>query len=232
MTPSRANLAFLVVILAAQLLVGLGLLDRRASRPALTPPPSHAVSLASALGDGEFFFRGGVMRMMTIGVTGGELVPMRELDYGDLTGWFSLLDSFDPRSLTVPYLAAYWYGFTPNTPDARYIIDYLLSRATFDAKHGWRWRVQAMYLAKHRLGDLELALSIAEDLAARDDPEAPYWVEHMPAFMLEGLGEREAALILLMSIMESTPDMSDDERDALNRAIERLNDEEPSGETR
>ena len=166
------------------------------------------------------------------GVTGGELVPMRELDYGDLTGWFSLLDSFDPRSLTVPYLAAYWYGFTPNTPDARYIIDYLLSRATFDAKHGWRWRVQAMYLAKHRLGDLELALSIAEDLAARDDPEAPYWVEHMPAFMLEGLGEREAALILLMSIMESTPDMSDDERDALNRAIERLNDEEPSGETR
>ena len=231
MTPARANLAFLAFVLVAQVLVGFGLLDRRASQPALTPPPTREVAVASALGDGEFFFRNGALKMLNIGVGGGELVPMRDLDYADLTGWFSLLDSLDPRSLVVPYLAAYWYGFTPNTADARYIITYLLERAAQDEAYGWRWRVQAMFLAKHRLGDLRLALAIAEDLASRDDPQAPYWVKHMPAFMMESLGEREAALILLTGIMESKPDMSDDERDALNRAIERLN-EEASGETR
>ena len=231
MTASHGNLAFLALVLAAQVLVGLGLLDTRARQAALEPPPSHGVALASTLGDGEFFFRKGVLKLMNVGVSGGELVPMKDLDYAALTGWFHLLDRFDPRSLAVPYLAAYWYGFTPNVTDSRYIIDYLLARAEFDTKEGWRWRVQAMFFAKHRLGDLELALEIAEDLAGRDGPEAPYWVEHMPAFMLEGLGEREAALILLVGIMESKPDMSDDERDALTRAIDRLT-EEPFGETK
>lgn len=231
MVRSRGDLALVTVLLAAQVLVGYGLLDQRAQHRTLTPPPSHDVALAGALGDGEFFFRNGLMKLINLGVTGGELVPMKELDYGDLTGWFYLLDSFDPRSVGVPYLAAYWYGFTPITSDSRYIIDYLLARAAFDAHDGWRWRVQAMFFAKHRLGDLELALAIAEDLAARDDPEAPYWVKHLPAFMLESLGEHETALILLMSIMESKPDMSDDERFALQVAIDRLT-EETSGETK
>jgi len=228
---SPGNLAFLAVVLTAQVLVGYGLLDRRASQMVLTPPPSHEVALASALGDGEFFFRKGVLELTNIGVTGGTLVPMKELDYADLTGWFSLLDTFDPRSMAVPYLAAYWYGFTPNRPDSRYVIDYLLARAEIDPLQGWRWRVQAMFFAKHRLGDLDLALEIAENLAARDDPEAPFWVKHMPAFMLEGMGEREAALILLAGIMESKPDMADDERQILIDAIERLT-EETSGETK
>lgn len=229
MLRTRGDLALVAALLAAQVTVGFGLLDRRAQERTLAPPPTREVALASALGDGEFFFRTGLLKLINLGVTGGELVPMKELDYGDLTGWFYLLDSLDPRSVTVPSLAAYWYGFTPKTADSRYIIDYLLSRAEFDAHDGWRWRVQAMFFAKHRLGDLELALAIAQDLAARDDPEAPYWVEHMPAFMLEGLGENEAALILLVSIMESKPEMSGDERFALQIAIDRLT-EEPSGE--
>lgn len=230
MLKARADLALVAVLLAAQVTVGYALLDRRAQGHTLTPPPTREVALASALGDGEFFFRNGLLKLLNLGVTGGKLVPMKELDYDDLTGWFYLLDSLDPRSFVVPYLASYWYGFTPKTEDSRYVIDYLLARAAFDAKEGWRWRVQAMFFAKHRLGDLELALAIAEDLAASDDPEAPYWVEHMPAFMLESLGETEAALILLMSIMESKPEMSDDERFALQIAIDRLI-EEPSGET-
>ena len=230
MTQARGNLAFLAFVLAAQVLVGYGLLDRRAASEALAPPPSHDVALASALGDGEFFFRKGVLMLANIGVSGGVLVPMKELDYADLTGWFSLLDSFDARSMAVPYLASYWYGFTPNTADSRHVIDYLLARAAIDPQEGWRWRVQAMFLAKHRLEDLDLALAIAQDLAGRDDPRAPFWVAHMPAFILNDMGESEAALILLGGIMESKPDMTDDERAILSEAIERLN-QEMSGET-
>ena len=230
MLRARGDLLVLVLLLACQIAVGAGLLDRRARNVVIAPAPSQEAGLAGALGDGQFLFRHGVLKLLNVGVTGGELVPMKELDYELLTGWMYLLDSLDPRSLIVPYLAAYWYGFTPDTEDSRAIIDYLLARAEIDPAHGWRWRVQALYFAKHRLGDLDLALAIAEDLAARDDPAAPYWVEHMPAFVLEEMGEREAALILLVGIMESEPNLSDDERDALTRAIERLR-AEPIEET-
>ena len=52
----------------------------------------------------------------------------------------------------------------------------------------------------------------------------------MPAFILNDMGDSEAALILLGGIMESKPDMADDERAILSEAIERLN-QEMSGET-
>lgn len=214
-----------VVMLAAQLAVGGALLERQAMTTVLPPAPTVDGARASALGDGEFFFRNGVLKLLNVGVTGGDLVPLRELDYAALAGWMRLLDRLDARSNIVPYLAAYWYGYTPNKPDSRHIVGYLLERAEVDASHGWQWRVMAMHLAKHRLEDDALALEIAQDLAARDDPAAPYWTAHMPAFVLEGMGEREAALILLVGILETKPDLSDDERDALLRAIDRLTDD-------
>lgn len=229
MSGLRRDALLLALLLAGQLMIGAWLLDHRAQARVLPPPPTLEGAFASALGDGEFFFRNGVLKILNVGVTGGELVPMKELDYGDLSGWFLLLDRLDSRSIIVPYLASYWYGFTPNRPDARYVIDYLLERAAIDPLHGWEWRVVAMYLAQHRLQDLALALEIAEESAALEDPEAPYWVAHMPAFLMEGLGEREAALILLVSILETKPDLSAEERDALTRAIVRLQ-EDTSGE--
>lgn len=230
MPARRRDVLLVVLALSCQLLVGAWLLDHRARAAVLAPPPTEAGALASALGDGEFFFRNGVLKLLNMGVTGGDLVPMKELDYRDLTAWFGLLDRLDARSIVVPYLASYWYGHTPSRPDSRYVIDYLLERAEIDPKHGWHWRVVAMHLADHRLQDQALALAIAEESAALDDPEAPYWVEHMPAFLLEGLGEREAALILLVGILETKPDLSDEERDALARAIDRL-EADTSGET-
>lgn len=230
MVVPRRDLLLLALPLACQVLVGAWLLDHRAQASVLPPPPSEAGALASALGDREFFFRNGVLKVLNVGVTGGDLVPIRELDYGTLAAWFRLLDRLDSRSIIVPYLASYWYGHTPNRPDSRHVIDYLLERAAIDPSHGWHWRVVAMYLADHRLQDQALALAIAEETAARDDPEAPYWVVHMPAFVLEGLGEREAALILLVGILESKPDLSDEERDALARAIDRL-ESDTFGET-
>jgi len=229
MTRHRGDALLLALPLAAQALVGVWLMERQAMAEVLPPPPTEAGAVASALGDGEFFFRNGVLKVLNVGVAGGELVPLKDLDYGELAAWFLLLDKLDARSTIVPYLAAYWYGHTPNRPDSRYIVDYLLERAEIDARHGWHWRVVAMYLARHKLQDLDLALGIAEDLAARDDPEAPYWVAHMPAFVLERMDEREAALILLVGILETKPDLSDEERDALLRAIDRLNND-TSGE--
>lgn len=214
--------AVLVILLAGQVAAASIMLPMRTHGPAITPAPSYRVALASALGDGEFFFRNGVMKLMNAGVTGGDVVPLRNFDYAALTSWFYLLDRLDIRSMTVPILAAYWYGFTPKTEDSRYIIDYLLSRAAQDPEHAWQWRTQAVYFARHRLHDLPLALSIAKALAADPNPNAPFWTKQMPAFVMLQMGDRQAALILLRSQLDNTPDLNADERAFLKKSIDRL----------
>jgi len=212
----------LLALFAGQIYVGSLLLDKREQASTVISPPSYEAALAISLGDREFFFRNGALHLINLGVSGGRAVPLKDLDYEALEAWFHLLDAFDSRSNLVPVIAGYWFGFTQNTADVRHVIDYLLARAEIDEETGWRWRMQAMYLAKHRMGDLDLALEIATDAAERDDPNAPFFMAQMPAFVLEDLGEEEAALILLLAIQEANPDLPDDEARFLQIAIDRL----------
>lgn len=221
MTGSRDTL-LLVAIFAAQVLVASTMLEYRERTEPITIPPSYETGLAVSLGDGEFFFRSSAMHLTNAGVSGGQTIPLKDLDFARLQEWFFLLDRFDSRSNLIPVLAGYWFGFTQYRPDARYIIDYLLARAENDPEQAWRWRLQAIYLAKHRVEDLDLALEIAEATAATDDPNAPFFLKQMPAFVLEDMGEEEAALILLKTIMATHPDLPDDEARFLQIAIDRM----------
>ena len=221
MTGSRDTL-LLVAIFSAQVLVASTMLEFRERSEPIAVPPGFETGLAVSLGDGEFFFRSSALHLINAGVSGGQVVPLKDLDFARLQDWFFLLDRFDARSNLVPVLAGYWFGFTQHRPDARYVVDYLLARAENDPEQGWRWRLQAIYLAKHRIEDLELALEIAEATAAIDDPNAPFFLKQMPAFVLEDMGEAEAALILLQSIMATHPDLPDDEARFLQIAIDRM----------
>ena len=212
----------LIVLICAQVLVATTWLEQRKLTEPIAPPPSYETGLAVSLGDGEFFFRSSALHLINAGVSGGQAIPLKNLDFERLQAWFFLLDRFDPRSNLVPVLAGYWFGFTQYRPDARFIVDYLLARAENDPDDAWRWRLQAIFLAKHRIGDLDLALEIAEFTAALDDPNAPFFLKQMPAFVLEDMGDQEAALILLQSIMATHPDLPDDEARFLQIAIDRM----------
>lgn len=221
MTGSR-DMLLLVALFSAQVLVATTMLEQREQTEPIAVPPGYETGLAVSLGDGEFFFRSSALHLINAGVSGGQAIPLKNLDFARLQDWFFLLDRFDSRSNLVPVLAGYWFGFTQHRPDARYIVDYLLARAEIDPEQGWRWRLQAIYLAKHRIGDLDLAFEIAQSSAAIDDPNAPFFLKQMPAFVLEDMGEEEAALILLQSIMATHPELPDDEARFLQIAIDRI----------
>ncbi len=112
----------------------------------------------------------------------------------------------------MPTLAGWYFGQTFEPADLRRIVAYLSAVGARDPARNWPWLAQAVYLARHRLHDLPLALQIARHLAGLAGTAAPLWVQQMPAFVLAQVGEREAARDLLLTILATDRDLPDDER--------------------
>jgi hypothetical protein len=73
-----------------------------------------------------------------------------------------------------------------------------------DPDRRWRWLAYCAIAAKHRMGDLPLALELAEAIRAHAvGPEVPGWAKHMSVVLLEDLGEPEAAALLIYNLLES-----------------------------
>ena len=71
-----------------------------------------------------------------------------------------------------------------------------------DPNRRWRWLAHCAIMAKHRFRDGRLALSYAEAIS-RDARLASNWARQMRIFILEDLGELEAATVLLGGLLAS-----------------------------
>ena len=165
--------------------------------------PSQASIKAISLGDDAFYFRSFAYQIQNAGDSFGRFTALKEYNYAKLYQWLLLLDSLDSRSNFVPALAGYYFSQTQNTPDVRYIVDYLDQHAIKDLHNKWWWMSQAVYLANHKLKDRELALKLAYKLASTPRDDIPLWVKQMPAFIHEQLGEKEQAIYIIKNILEN-----------------------------
>lgn len=222
MSAQRLTLIVVALLLAAQIALGAMTIDRHDYHDPLTQAPTRQVAHALSLGDHQFFFRQGVLTVTHAGGVGGETIILPDFDYHALASWFLLLDELDSRSTVVPFLAAYWYGHTPVVDDAALMVDYLATRAAHDPQNGWRWLVEAVYLARYKLDDLDLARQLASHAATSNQQNAPAYVKHLPAFIELDLGERDAAIVLLNALLEADPNMPEDEVNLLLYMIDRI----------
>lgn len=161
--------------------------------------PGREVVKALSLGDEQFYFRVLALYIQNAGDTYGRFTPLKDYDYSKLSKWFTLLDVLDNRSDYIPTLATYYYSQTQNTPDVRYIVDYLSAHAAGRVEKKWWWLIQAMYLANHKLQDKDLALQVGKPLM--DTKGIPLWARHFPAFIYEQKGEMEQALYVMEHVI-------------------------------
>lgn len=166
-------------------------------------PGKEAVK-ALSLGDEQFYFRLLALRIQNAGDTFGRFTPLKDYDYDKLSKWFSLLDMLDDESDYIPSLATYYYSQTQNTPDVRYVVDYLYEHAKDRPERKWWWLIQAMYLANHKLDDKELALEVGKPLP--DAKGIPLWARHFPAFIYEQQGEVDQALYVMEHVLQEYED--------------------------
>lgn len=167
--------------------------------------PGEAAVKALSFGDEQAFFRVLGMGIQNSGDTFGRFTALYKYDMKKLRNWFFLLDTLDNTSNYMPTLATYYFAQTQYRPDIKYVIEYLRHHAEGRLKTKWWWEAQAVYLAQHKLKNLDLALEIAKQLEG--NREIPIWAQQLPAFVHEKRGEMESALSIMEEIKKNAKDI-------------------------
>ncbi|MDE1151895.1 MAG: hypothetical protein PW788_05090 [Micavibrio sp.] len=197
---------FLVIALALNVVVWLAANKVFAKWEGVPPVPTRSGAISMGLGDAEFAYRFGAITLQNLGDGGGQTTALKDYDYKALGNWFWLLNSLDPASDHVPMLAAYYFGGTLVPADVRVVYDYLSVIGNNPAGQKWRWLVHAIFLARHRLYDVDLALNLAYKLSKMElvDDRMPVWARQMPALVLAEKGEKEDARRIVENLLMSS----------------------------
>jgi len=153
------------------------------------PAPNKYLTEVLSLGDKEFLFRVLGARLQNSGDVFAGFAALKRYDYPRIYNWMKLLDTLNSESNFIPSLASYYYSQTQNTPDTKYVIDYLDEHASKNIDKKWWWLFQAIYVAKKNLKDEDRALELAYKLSTNNAKDAPFWTKQMPAFIYKDQGE-------------------------------------------
>jgi len=151
----------------------------------------------------------------------GISIPFEHLDYERVAQWLSAALRLDPAGQYPLLMASQLYAQMPDPTKQRFMLDFIYQRYLEDPERRWPWLAHAAIMAKHRLDDLDLALHYARAIT-QHSPNAPSWARQMHIFILEDMGEYEAARILLGGLLASGVVSDRHEQLLLTEALERL----------
>lgn len=132
----------------------------------------------------------------------GISIPFRDLDYPRVIAWLDAILGLDPAGQYPLLMASQLYAQVPVEAKQRLMLDFVHREFLRDPDRRWRWLAHCAIVAKHRLRDMPLALSYADDIA-RHARAASNWARQMRIFILEDMGERDSATILLGGLLAS-----------------------------
>lgn len=164
----------------------------------LPPAPSARFLRAASFGEPELAARVAMLYLQAYDLRGDHAISFAQLDYARLIEWLRAIVETDPRSAYALFTAARVYTEVAEPAKSRAMLEFLHEAFVRDPDRRWPWLAHAALVAKHRLGDLPLALRFAEaiDRQARIRA-APLWAKQMQAFVLEEMNELESARIML-----------------------------------
>ncbi len=207
MTLSNENTVKIFLFLALVANIGLWFSARGVQAKWMNVPPAPEQRFASAygLGDPQLSYRSVGIMIQNMGDSGGRTTSLDDYNYEELVKWFFLQDFLDPYSNYVPYLAAFYFGGVQDPQKFKPVLDYLVAVGSRVDGEKWRFLAHAVYLARFELEDQDLALRLAQKLAAVNNPKMPHWTRQMPAFIMNAQGKKEAAYALLLEMLKTDP---------------------------
>ncbi len=212
------------ILLSLALLLNLGLwLSVRGvqARWGNVPPvPNVKYADSYGLGDAQLSYRIIGLMLQNLGDTGGRTIALKDYDYDELTKWFFLQDKLDPKSDYTPYLAGFYFSGLQEPQKYVPVLDYLEMVGARPYGQKWHFLVQAIYMARFVIGDMDRALEMAYKLARINNPDMPNWTRQMPAFVMTAQGKKEAAYALMVEILRTSADkLSPNEVNALRAYV-------------
>lgn len=167
------------------------------------PPKTSLVSLVS-LDDSITAAKWVMLWLQAFDNQPGISIPLRELNYPRVTEWLDLVLKLDNK-IQYPLLAAIrFYAEVADEQKQRTMIDYISKKFIENPDERWQFMAHAVYIAKHRIKDQQLALGCAKLIREyATGKNVPYWAKQMEIFVLEDMGELESAKILIGGLLES-----------------------------
>ena len=217
----RWVLALLSVALCAQIGWQLVQPKPRARADALDAPPPVAALRTASLGEPIAFAQMLTLHLQAFDNQPGISIPFLELDYARVKDWLSAIIELDPAGQYPLMMAAQLYAQVPDARKQREMCEFVRRQFSADPNRRWRWLAHCAIMAKHRLRDMRLALSYAEAIT-REARHASGWARQMQVFLLEDLGEREAATVLLGGLLATGEVTDPNEIHFLTQRLEEL----------
>jgi len=172
--------------------------------PVLPPAPTPRALAAQSFGDPEFTYRLRVMELQNFGDTGGRTVALKDYDMNVAAQWLRALDLLDSKADHHVLLAARYFGLTQNTADVEPLVRYIQEHVALNPERKLQWLQDALYLAQARLKDMDLALSVVDQLAEYDFPAMSTLAYQLPALVHEKAQDYVRAVRLMERALERT----------------------------
>ena len=126
------------------------------------------------------------------------------IDYAVLVEWLERITEISRGTEYPMLLASRIYSSTSDRARLRRLIAFIERRFEDDPQKHWRRLAEACLLAKHKVGDLELALRLARRLAQQPASVAmPQWARDFEFLLLAELNELEAAIAIIQAMLQT-----------------------------
>ena len=188
---------------------------------ALGEPATTAVLRPLALGEPIALAQLLTLYLQAFDNQPGVSITFRELDYARVVAWLDAILELDPIGQYPLLMASQIYSQVPDPARQRQMCEFVRRQFERDPDRRWRWLAHCAIVAKHRLGDVQLALAYAEAITLRAR-HASGWARQMRIFILEDLGELDAAKVLLGGLLASGEVTDPKEIHFLTERLEKL----------
>lgn len=170
----------------------------------LSTAPSFEILELFSFGDPIALSRLLMLRLQSFDYQPGISIPFLQLDYDKVVSWLNGIAELDQNSQYPLLAAARIYAKVLDPDKKRTMLKFVHKRFLKNPDVHWPAMAHAVFIAKHRLHDLDLALKYAKDIRIHvKKTDLHSWVRQMELFVLEDMGDLESSRILLGGFLES-----------------------------
>ena len=134
----------------------------------------------------------------------GKHIRYSQLDYERLVNWLDHIYQLNTQSEYTMLLASRVYSQTRDRDRLRIILEYIDRTFMQNPQLHWRRLAEASVIAKHQLGDLPLALRMADKLSGQPaSVEMPRWARDIQFILLGDMNEFETAITIIVALLQT-----------------------------
>ena len=143
----------------------------------------------------------------------GQYFSYDRIDYSILVDWLNQITLVSTGTEYPMLLASRVYTATRDRERLRLILEFIEQRFDDDPQLHWRRLAEASVIAKHKLEDLELALSMAKKLAQQPaSVKMPHWARDFEFLLLAEMNELESAIAIIQALLRTDAVTDPDEK--------------------